>query len=278
MTSDRPGRHVVSVSSGVGSAYLWSLVLAEHSDAVGVFADVNGEDEDNYRFLDEIHSALGGELVRLNNDGRTIWDVFRKTRFLGNSRVDTCSRELKREPIERWLRENCDPSSTVMHIAVDWTEDHRIPAIRNGWASLGWQTAFWMADRSLDKFHALAWLNTLGIEPPSLTRDGWPHANCGGGCVRAGHGQFAALLVRRPSAFAEWERQETEFREWIGKDVSILRDRRGGGSIPMPLTELRRRVVLGEIKPDLGDGSCNCMQPTALPQGSLFDDATGGSS
>lgn len=254
-------KHIVSVSSGLGSAYLWAIVLAEHPDAIGVFADVNGEDADNYRFLDEVHKLLGGGLVRLDNDGRTIWDVFRKTRFLGNARVDTCSRELKREPIERWLTDNCDKADTLLHIAVDWTEAHRIDAIRGGWGDKGWQTAFWMADRFLDKHHALAWADEVGILPPSLTRDGWPHANCGGGCVRAGMGQFAALLVQRPKAFAEWERNEAEFREWIGKDVAILRDRRGGDAKPMPLTELRVRVGRGEIKPNLGDGSCNCMQP-----------------
>jgi len=255
------------VSSGLASAYLWDLVRTEHPDAVGVFADVNGEDADNYRFLREVHEHVGGELVTLDNDGRTIWDVFRETRFLGNTRVDTCSRELKREPIERWLREHRDPATTVMHIAIDWTEAHRIPAIRDGWARSGWQTAFLMVDRELDKWHALAWAKSVGIEPPSLTRDGWPHANCRGGCVRAGQGQFAALLLRRPEAFAEWEREEAEFVAWLGKPVSILRDRRGGGTRAMPLTELRVRVNSGEIKPDLGDGSCNCMQPLALEWG-----------
>lgn len=255
-------KHVVSVSSGLGSAFLWSLVLAEHPDAIGVFADVNGEDSDNYRFLSEVQAALGGKLVRLDNEGRTIWDVFRSTRFLGNSQVDTCSRELKRVPIEQWLVANCDPSETTMHIAVDWTEAHRIPAIKEGWASKGWTTAFWMADRFLDKDHAQMWAASLGILPPSLTRDGWPHANCGGGCVRAGQGQFAALLLQRPEAFARWEQEEASFREWIGKDVAILRDRRGGSTRPMPLSVLRERVIAGEVKPNLGDGSCNCMQPT----------------
>lgn len=254
--------HVVSVSSGLGSAYLWSVVLAEHPDStVGVFADVNGEDADNYRFLDEVQASLGGELVRLDNDGRTIWDVFRERRFLGNSQTDICSRELKRIPIRRWLEANCDPASTVMHIAVDWTEAHRIPPIERGWAEMGWKTQFLMNERTLDKFHALSWLEGLGILAPSLTRDGWPHANCAGGCVRAGHGQWAALLLDRPDAFAKWEAEEQSFREWIDKDVSICRDRRGGTTVPMPLTTLRRRVLDGEIKPNLGDGSCNCMQP-----------------
>lgn len=39
-------RHVVSVSSGAASAYLWALVRLAHPDAIGVFADVNGEDDE----------------------------------------------------------------------------------------------------------------------------------------------------------------------------------------------------------------------------------------
>lgn len=263
--------HVVSVSSGAASAYLWALVRLAHPDAIGVFADVNGEDDDNYRFLSEVHEHVGGELVRLDNGGRTIWDVFSEERFLGNDRVDICARELKRIPIRRWLDENCDPDNTVMHIAIDWTEAHRIPAIRGGWLSdrdnwyrsplgRGWETAFWMDDLTLDKGHVLDWLNLIGIRPPDLTDEGWPHANCKGGCVRAGHGQWAALYLRRPDAFEEWRAGEERLQRELGKPVTICRDRRGGKGRPMSLTTLAERVDAGEIKPKLSDGGCHCMQ------------------
>lgn len=59
-------------------------------------------------------------------------------------------------------------------------------------------------------------------------------------------------------------------RQFLGRDdVAILRDRRNGVSVPMTLAELRHRVDVGEIKPDLGDGACNCMAPT------LFDEQLG---
>ena len=264
-------RHVVSVSSGLGSAFLWSECLQRFDDVVAVFADVNGEDEDNYRFLDEVHALLGGELVRLDNEGRTIWDVFRENRYLGNTMVDICSRELKREPIAEWLSANRDPADTVMHIAIDWTEAHRIEATTEGWRRMGWTTRFILNEEHLDKWHALEWLESAGIEAPLLTRMGWPHANCGGGCVRAGHGQWAALYLQRPDWFARWEAEETAFRRWIDKDVAICRDRRkdngaDGKAVPLPLPELRRRVDAGLIKPNLTDGSCNCMSPIPQPK------------
>lgn len=85
--------------------------------------------------------------------------------------------------------------------------------------------------------------------------------------MRAGQGQFAALLLMRPESFAVWEAEEADFREWIGKDVAILRDRRNKETKPMPLSVLRDRVMKGEIKPDLGDGACNCMQPISIQGG-----------
>jgi hypothetical protein len=61
----------------------------------------------------------------------------------------------------------------------------------------------------------------------------------------------------------EWEREEAGIVAYLQRDdIAILRDRRNGGTAPMLLSELRHRVDLGEIKPDLGDGTCNCMQPT----------------
>jgi hypothetical protein len=217
-----------------------------------------------------VHAHIGGELAWLKNGGRTIWDVFRKTRFLGNTRVDTCSRVLKREPIEAWLTANCDPANTVMHIGIDWTEEHRWSAIQAGWARSGWTTQALLIEERRDKWEALEWLQTAGIQPPELTRKGFPHANCGGGCVRAGQGQFAALYKAFPDEFDHWETEEAGMRTFLERDdVAILRDRRGGGTAPLTLTELRRRVDIGEIAPDLGDGACNCMAPT------LFDELLG---
>src|SRR4051812_44659938 len=89
-----PRLHVVSVSSGVGSAYTWHLAVERYGreNVVGLFADVNGEDADNYRFLAETHFVIGTRLVKLTNEGRNIWDVFEDEGFLGNTRVGMCSR------------------------------------------------------------------------------------------------------------------------------------------------------------------------------------------
>lgn len=252
-------QHVVMVSSGCGSAVAAKRVATMFpDDTVMLFADVNGEDPDNYRFLLETWEWVGVPLVILDNAGRTIWDVFRKGRFLGNSRADLCSRILKREVMRAWLDENRDPASTVVHIGYDLDEGHRVQRAAPHWvpwrteAPLCWEPAFWKDD-------AVNLLAEAGIAPPLLTRLGYPHANCGGMCVKMGHKQALKTLRTMPERYAEWEEQEEAIRDHLDKDVAIMRDRTGGGTTPLTLRRFRLRLTggTGTIEDDWG--SCNCM-------------------
>ena len=59
----------------------------------------------------------------------------------------------------------------------------------------------------------------------------------------------------------EWEAQENKLRERLG-NVAILRDRRGGESLPLPLSVLRAEIDKGNEQqigfPD-EFGACGCM-------------------
>lgn len=248
-------------SSGSGSAVSAKRVAERFGvdDLVLLFADVNGEHPDNYRFLIEAAAWVGGQLVVLDNDGRTIWDVFEKSRFLGNTRVDLCSRVLKREPMRRWLEQNMEPAETVVYLGFDWTEEHRFVRAKPFWkpwtieAPMLWEPI-------MDKADAIAAMASAGVEAPLLTRMGFPHANCGGGCVKAGARQFKKLLRELPEEFARWETEEEKLRQHLGKDVAILRDRIGGDVKPLTLARLR---YITEVQPTMFDdgdwGSCACL-------------------
>lgn len=250
-------------SSGAGSAVAAKRVVERYGaeSTTLLFADVNGEHPDNYRFLSQASGWVGAPLVVLGNNRSTIWDAFRKERFLGNTRADVCSRELKRTPMRQWLTANCDPKSTVVHLGFDISEEHRFVRARPHWepwtveAPLLWEPVIW-------KDQALELLNADGIEAPLLTRLGFPHANCGGACVKAGIGQFTRLLRHFPETYAEWEREEEGMRQFLEADVAILRDRRGGKTKPLTLAQLRERLAtdgVGDLLAvDEGD-SCNCM-------------------
>jgi 3'-phosphoadenosine 5'-phosphosulfate sulfotransferase (PAPS reductase)/FAD synthetase len=99
-------KYIISYSGGLGS-FMAAYLCRERYGAencVLLFADTNTEDEDLYRFVDETVAFLGIEFVRLDNDGKNIWDAFTAAKFMGNSRVDPCSRNLKRIPLDRWDR------------------------------------------------------------------------------------------------------------------------------------------------------------------------------
>jgi len=103
-------------------------------------------------------------------------------------------------------------------------------------------------------------LRGRGIEPPALYQHGYPHNNCGGFCIKAGQGQFKMLLESHPDRYAYHEGREQEFREFIDKDVSILRDRRGGETRPLTMKAFREMVERdeGDQLELLEIGGCGC--------------------
>jgi len=246
---------VITLSGGKASWAAGKLARQQHPDAsmVGLFTDTNGEDPDLYRFLREAATDLDVPLVWLNNGGQTIWDVFRKKRMIGNPRVSNCSYLLKQKPAREWLDIICDPATTTVVVGIDWTEIHRLPAIERNYQPFKvlaplTEPSSWSRDE-IDEQLAKA-----GITAPALYDLGFPHNNCAGACVRAGQGQWLRLLVTNPERYAEEERQEQEFRDFIEKDVSILKDRRGGTTKPLTLRALRER---GGDASDIG--GCGCM-------------------
>lgn len=197
-------------------------------------------------------------------DGRTPWEVFRDRRFLGQARVAQCSQELKQAVADAWLAAHCDPTSTVIHVGIDWTEEHRFVRLRERHGAQGWDYRAPLCDPPLhDKQQGFARLAEAGIKPPRLYGLGFSHNNCGGGCVRAGIGHFAHLYDTLPAVYAEWEQGEADMRAFLERDdIAILRDRTGGQTAPLTLVQLRRRLDAGHV-PDLFDiAGCGCFTDT----------------
>ena len=250
-------RRVVFFSGGIGS---WAAAkrVAEQHGTEGLtllFTDTRTEHPDTYRFLREAAANVGGQLVEIA-DGRNIWQVFRDVRMLGNARVDPCSRILKRDLSRTWLEPNRSPEDTTLYVGVDWTEQHRWERMRERW--LPWRVEAPLCDRPLlDKTDMHEWAKREGLRKQYLYENGSPHANCGGGCVKMGQGGFARLYQTAPHTFAEWERNEAALREQLG-DVAILRDRTGGHTRPMPLSELRERIEARGTLDMFDIGGCGC--------------------
>lgn len=287
------------MSSGAGSWAAGKLVAERHGTAnlIHLFTDVKGnnasphagEDEDNYRFLEEGAANIGGQLVRLV-EGRDIWQVFHDDRFLGNSRLANCSKLLKQRPARQWLEEHCNPATTVVYVGIDWTETHRLPDIERAYAhqltgcvdrktctaenpcgrrlEVPWRVEAPLTEPPhLAKEDVAEWLDDEGIRPPRLYDLGFAHANCGGFCVRAGQGQFANLLEKMPERYAYHEAREEDLRVFLGKDIAVMNDRRGGGPRrPLTMRAFRERHQSAPEQTDREDiGGCGCFVADELP-------------
>lgn len=257
-------RTLVFFSSGISS---WAAAKrwAENFGTRGMvllFADTLIEDEDNYRFLHEAAENIGAPLEIISH-GKTPWELFRNQRMIANTRADLCSRILKRELLNRWRDDNCDPDHVKLIYGLTWEEPERAARVKD--RVRPWDARFPMLDRPwMSKRDTLKWAEREGIRPPRLYDMGFGHANCGGFCVKAGHGSFKLLLERMPARYAAHEAEEEAVRALLGKDVAIMKDRSGGDSRPLTMREFRERIEQNRNCDQLdlfNLGGCGCALP-----------------
>lgn len=252
-------KHIVLYSGGLGSYFTTKRILEQgisKEDIILLFTDTLIEDEDLYRFLKESTEHLGIPLFRVY-DGRDIWQVFKDSEYLGNSRIDPCSRILKRrlsrKVVQQWGSDEC-----IVYLGFDWTEINRFEKAQKAW--LPYIIKCPLIDKPyIDKEDMKRMIEQEdGIQLPRLYKMGFAHNNCGGGCVKAGIGHFAKLYREFPERFALWEAKEQETREFLGKDVSILRRTKDGIRTNFTLRQLREEIeTLSEG--ELCDiGGCGC--------------------
>jgi hypothetical protein len=249
-------KHIIFYSGGIGSWATAKRVIMEHGkgNVILLFTDTLMEDEDLYRFLEDTSKEMEIPLTRIA-DGRDVWDIFKWSKFIGNSRLAPCSYYLKQKPAKKWIEENFKPNECVLYLGIDWSEEHRTKAPTENW--LPYTVKFPMCEEPyLSKEDMLKILDNVGIKRPRLYEMGFSHNNCGGFCVRAGQGHFRKLLEKMPERYMYHENKEQELRDYIGKDTSILRKTEKGVKRQLTLKELRLTSIEDV---DLFDiGGCGC--------------------
>lgn len=311
-----PPHYVVMTSGGTGSWAAARRIADQHgtSNMTLLFTDVKGadnnpytgEDEDTYRFLEDVQRDIGAPLVRLQ-DGRDIWDVFDDNGWLGNSQLSHCSWSLKTMPARHWLDQHCDPANTTVVVGMDWTETHRHAGVFSNYAhttrgcaapdkcgslfdadgrrpgpgcknllAQPWRVALPMNDRpKIGRLQVLAWLRDRGMTPPRMYGMGFAHANCIA-CVKAGQAHWERVLRFFPDHFAFARDKEAAWRasKPHRANNAILRDWQNstdGKGRPMSLAEFQQRIQVGDtgtLDLEWDHGGCGCANdPTPYPLG-----------
>lgn len=258
-------KRIVSIGGGIASTLLLPLDVVWNYGAENtrmVMAALPNEHPDVWRLCDRAEELTGVPITYIAYDPDapakyreitreertseallTPMDVFFRHHMLGNSRVDPCSSDLKRQTVARWIRDHYAPDECTIYVGIGADEIERFAAIRDGWGAAGYETAFPLMNwGEMDRARAIEACQLLcGFVPELYTfGDRYSHNNCAGACVKAGHTQWIALLEHFPDEYAAWELAENIFRARFG-DYAILRDRRGGGVNPLPLWALRRQ-------------------------------------
>jgi hypothetical protein len=266
-------KYLSNFSGGACSFWALKREIERHGNenVIPLFADTLIESPDLYDFNRRVEDILQIGIVRVCV-GLTPWELFRKEGLIGNDRAPICSLRLKREPLNEWMAQHyemsdgqqnflCSPGT--VSLGFDWTEQHRVSDFQAQWPT--WRISAPMTEPPFwDKCRIIEETVKLGFKKPLLYQLGFPHNNCGGACVRAGISHFVHLYNRLPTVFKQWRDEEIETRRIFklrgiqDGNFSILKDRRGGDTKPLPLFELERRILAGEQfdRYDWGGGGC----------------------
>ena len=235
--------HIVSIGGGTASTLELPQVVIEKygkDNVVLVIAALKGEHPDLWRLVDECEKMTGLSVTRISydpnvprkytvnappSDWLSIWDVFFQGPMMGNSRVDPCSNLLKRQTITRWMQDNYSPDSSVIHVGITFDEIDRTVAIMKRWREKGYRIECDLSKHRTVESSGYRAREIVGWEP-TLYRQGFPHNNCGGFCVKAGKQSFARLLWFDPQLYFYHAYQESLFQEIVGKTVTIMSDER----------------------------------------------------
>lgn len=264
-------KHIVNFSGGLCSFWSAYRVVQKYGalNTVLLFADTLEESEDLYRFNERASELLGVPITRVSRE-LDPWELFRRQKMIGNNRFPICSVYLKRELLDEWMtshfemegnQENFLLDPATLYVGFDWTEEHRLADMRQ--AHPTWTIKAPMQEGEIwDKCRMQREADRLGLPISAAYRDGLPHDNCGGGCVRAGISHWVRVYHVRPAKFARWRDKERELATDLEaqgiEPLSMLKDRRGKKVSNLYLWQLEERIKAGEEFDRHDWGGCGC--------------------
>lgn len=220
--------HIIMFSGGKSSFAVaaWVKDHFPNDSIVLYFTDTLWEDEDLYRFNEEVSAKLELPLI-VHSLGINPPQLMIQQRFLANNRAGICSQELKIKvsmrfikkgivpPIEKWmnqqfLRTDDFITGATLYFGIGFDEMHRAEPIEKNWQPF--QAKFPLIDYEIDKD---ALLRKYNIRQPRLYDLQFTHNNCAGRCVKAGQGHFQNLLARREKDYKELMEQEIVLSDYI---------------------------------------------------------------
>jgi hypothetical protein len=216
-------RIVCQFSCGAASAVATKLTLAKYAGVAEV-AIVNAfiveEDDDNRRFLADCERWYGQPITVLRDEkyGASIFEVWRRKRYMKGMHGAPCSAQLKRRVLDVFKRPDDVLVFGFTYEEADRYEDfvERNPQFK---------CEAPLVEQQLSKPDCLAMIQRAGLELPQAYRDGFENANCTKtGCIKGGEGYWNRIRIVRPEGFA----RTMAAQEDIGPGAYFFRNRETG--------------------------------------------------
>ena len=161
-------------SCGAASAVATKLAIAQSDEPITIaYCEVLEEHPDNKRFMADCAKWFGQDIVVLGNDkyGRSIYEVFEKTKFLKGPSGARCTGELKKA-----VRKEFEKPGDRQILGFTIEEEKRL----NRFIDSNNEVDVWpiLIEQGLTKQDCLAILNNAGIDLPVMYKLGYQNNNC----------------------------------------------------------------------------------------------------
>lgn len=204
-------RIVCHFSCGAASAVATKMAIEQnkaewHLPLEIIYCHVVEEHPDNMRFLRECETWFGVPITVLVNEkyGGSIYEVFRRNRFISSSKGAPCTKKLKKEMGAKFAQFG---DVDVFGFTVE--EQGRLDRLIDANANL--RPIAPLIDAGLHKGECLAIIERARIDLPAMYKMGYDHNNCVG-CVKAGAWYWNKIRVDFPETFARM----SELEQWLG--------------------------------------------------------------
>lgn len=215
------GRVVSWFSCGAASAVATRLALDNlepGEEMVIGYCEVKEEHPDNARFLRECEEWFNHPITIMGNDeyDRSIYEVFRRTRFLKGPKGAACTRLLKKD-----VRKAFEQPGDLQVFGYTVEEEHRLNQLFDSSPEIEVWTP--LIDNGLTKQDCLALIAKAGIEIPEMYKLGYQNNNCVG-CVKGEAGYWNKVRQDFPDAFLRMANMEAH----LGRTVCKIEKQKDG--------------------------------------------------
>ena len=232
----RPQKHVLGLSGGKDSSAL-AVYMSQYRPDLDIdyfFTDTGKELPEVYTFLTKLEGVLGKPILRLNPDKGFDYWLDRYDNFLPSARARWCTRQLKIEPFEKWIKPLLDEFDVTSYVAIRADEQHRL-----GYdpSDSRVKVEFPFQDAGIDKSGVLDILDRSGLGLPEYYS--WRSRSGCTFCFFQRHIEWVRLMEQHPDAFEEAKAYEKTSTDQVSGFTWIQNE---------PLSELEKPDRIAEIK------------------------------